>query len=280
MAELLKLNNDNYHSLQANIDYLSSSQYKAFMFGCEAAEVAKLKGEYEEPDNKAFLIGSYVHAFNEGKLSEFIANNYEKIYQKSGKKKLADFEHADLMINTLQKDEFAMFLLSQGQPEVIMTAELFGAPWKIMIDRYVPGKRWLELKTVKSVNEMYWRFNPDIERNEKVNFIENYHYGLTAALYSEIERIASGGNEWLESILLAVSKEPVPDKAAISLYSPKVPEQGVIFGEYLKEIEQNVPRILALKNGNETPRRCEVCDYCKRSKKLTGLVYWQDVGII
>ena len=40
------LNNENYYSPEANQEYMSVSQYKAFM-NCEAAAMASISGKYE-----------------------------------------------------------------------------------------------------------------------------------------------------------------------------------------------------------------------------------------
>lgn len=42
------LNNANYYSPEANKEYMSVSQYKAFM-NCEAAAMASISGKYERP---------------------------------------------------------------------------------------------------------------------------------------------------------------------------------------------------------------------------------------
>ena len=39
---MLLLTHDNYHSIAANLDYMSRSQYAGFVYECEAKEIAKL----------------------------------------------------------------------------------------------------------------------------------------------------------------------------------------------------------------------------------------------
>ena len=43
--------------------------------------------------------------------------------------------------------------------------------------------------------------------------------------------------------------------------------------EALSEVEKNVSHILALKNGEYEPVRCERCDYCKHTKVLTHSIW-------
>lgn len=49
------LNNENYYSPEANQEYMSVSQYKAFM-NCEAAAMASISGKYERPTTRALLV--------------------------------------------------------------------------------------------------------------------------------------------------------------------------------------------------------------------------------
>ena len=61
----MKLNKQNYYSNEADWQYLSVSQFKDFD-RCEAAALAKLKGEYVSiGDNTALLVGNYVHSYFE-----------------------------------------------------------------------------------------------------------------------------------------------------------------------------------------------------------------------
>ena len=42
-------------------------------------------------------------------------------------------------------------------------------------------------------------------------------------------------------------------------------------------VENNVPKIQALKNGTFKPIRCDVCDYCKHTKVLTKPILYTDL---
>lgn len=52
------LNNENYYSPEANQEYMSVSQYKAFM-NCEAAAMASISGKYERPTTRALLVTDF-----------------------------------------------------------------------------------------------------------------------------------------------------------------------------------------------------------------------------
>lgn len=134
------LTEDNYYSDIANYEYMSVSQFKDFngTYGrraCEAAALAKLKGEYTPEPNDALMIGSYVDRYFEGTLDSFKVEHPE-IFKKDGTL-LAKYQKADAMIKRAERDELFMKYMS-GEKQVIMTAEIFGVPWKIKMDSYLP----------------------------------------------------------------------------------------------------------------------------------------------
>ena len=244
---------------------MSVSQYKDFR-KCEAAALAKLEPDYKEAKSAAFLMGSYVHAWNDGTLKEF-AEQHPELYSTRGASKgqlKSDFKLANEMIKVLENDKFAMFALD-GEKEVIMTGELYGAPWKIMIDNYYPQMgRFSDLKTVA---DLYKRIF--VEGVGWCSFVEAYGYVTQMAVYSEIESQNRGG-DWLESFIVAVSKQDPPDKAVISIdYESKA--------EALNEVGEHMERILQVKHNGAKPNACGKCDYCRRNKQLTGVIPYQEL---
>ena len=268
----MNITHENYFDKSTHKQYMSVSQYKSFDInhnGCEAKALAELKGEWEEGENKAFLIGSYVHSAFESPeaFQRYIQENYDKIYQKNGKM-YADFVKADKMIETLKTDEYVMQFM-EGQHEVIMTGKLFGVDWKIMIDIYNPDiNSFFDIKTTKNIHEKQWN-----ERtNKRESFIELYDYFLQFAVYAEIERQNRGSDEYLHPHIIAVSKEEVPDKALIYLGQDFIQDK-------LLEIEITLPHIMDVKEGRVPPKRCGKCDYCKSTAKLKdiGIVHWSEI---
>lgn len=260
----MKLTRENYHSTAANIHYLSVSQFNSFL-GCEAATIAELSGEWEPEKPAAFLVGSFVHAWCEGALSEFILEHPE-CFKKDMTLK-AELKQAEEMIETLKGDPFAMHTL-QGEKEVIMTADIFGVPWKISMDVYVPGKRIVDLKTTKSIQELQW----SADHGGRVSFIEQYEYFRQVAVYSEVERLSVGSENWLDFYMVAVSKEKVPDKEVIELT-----DHDRLQVE-LAKIGAHMPRIVAVKSGRVEPFRCGRCSYCLSTKRLTRAIHYSEIG--
>lgn len=264
----LILTQENYHSLEANQEYLSHSQYLDFVNGCEAQTLAKIKGEWEEEPTAEMLVGSLLHSWNDKTIEQFKLEHPE-MYKKNGEP-YAKFLFVEEMIATLENDPFCMFVLD-GQKEVIMTAEMFGTPWKIKIDTYTEtenGRRIVDLKTTRSISELVW----SAEYWTKVSFIEAYNYFIQMAIYCEVERLFKEHAEWAEPLIVAVSKEVPPDKAVISLQDP--PRMKLVLGE----IENNIPRILAIKRGIEKPIRCERCAYCRSTKRLNKVTHYSEIG--
>jgi len=261
----MNLTKETYYSLEANNYYMSNSLYNSFV-NCEAATMAYLAGEWVEEKPTAFLVGSYVHAWAEGTLDEFMSEHPE-CFTKSGSLR-AEFKQAEKMIETLKVDPFAMHTL-QGGKEVIMTAEIDGVPWKIKPDVYVPGKRIVDLKTTRSIRELQWsQWNKG-----RVTFIEQYNYFQQVAIYLEVERINAGRSEgdWLDFYMVAVSKEKIPDKEVINLTDH---ERVMV---ELSRMMVIMPRILAIKEGRVEPFRCEACNYCRSTKRLSRALYYKEL---
>ena len=82
---------ENYYSQQANVGYMSCSQFKDFL-KCEEMALAKISGDYRFPATNAMLIGSYVDAHYEGTLDIFKAKHPE-IFKRDGTLK-SDFTKA------------------------------------------------------------------------------------------------------------------------------------------------------------------------------------------
>lgn len=247
----MTLTNKNYYSSKANWAYMSVSQYKQFR-KCEAAAMAQLKGEWEQPKTTALLVGSYVDAWFEGTLDAFREENPE-IFKKDGSLK-ADYILAESVINRVQKDELFMEYMS-GKKQTIRKAKLFGCDWKIKIDSYHPGRMIVDLKVMRSM-----------ERVMGKSFVEHWGYDLQMAVYAAVE-----GNG-LDTFLAVATKQNPIDIDVIEI--PKWRRD-----ELLAEIERDLPRILAVKAGQIEPERCGVCDYCRATKKLTEPIDFELVGL-
>ena len=249
----MKLTNENYFSPEAMREYWSVSQFKSFL-KCEACGLAEVRGEYEREETKSLLIGKYVDAYFSGEMSQFLSESGHKMLKKNGEL-LADFSHANDIIDRVKLDPLMMDFLS-GEKQVIRTAKLFGVDWKIKMDVF-NGKRIVDLKCVKDFDDIYdpgygWR-----------SWVEYWGYDIQGAVYQKVEQISSGRPEPLPFYIVAVTKEKTPDIKVM-----QIPQH--ILDAALKIVEANIDRLDLVKQGLIDPRRCEVCDYCKRTKILTA----------
>lgn len=261
------LTSENYYSTEADKEYLSVSQYKNFVGslgrpGCEAYALAKLNEEWVEnmEDSDALMVGSYVDAHFEGTLDTFKAQ-HSCMFKKDGSL-MAKYIKANEMINRCERDDLFMAYMS-GEKQVIMTADMFGAKWKIKIDSYIKDKCIVDLKTCQSITKTFYHADAG-----NMNFLHEWGYYIQGAVYQKIVEINTGKK--LPFFIAAVSKEKEPDIQVIAC------EQSFL-DEALAEVESNVPKILALKNNEINPIRCEQCDYCKHTKVLKAPIWSSDL---
>ena len=259
------LTRDNYYSREADELFVSVSQFKSYM-DCEARTFAQIRGEYVRPESQALIVGSYTHAAFDSveEFEKFNEENAKVIYNSKGKK-YAPFEQADKMIQTLRNDELAMFALT-GDKEVIMTGELFGAKWKIRVDNINLEKGYFsDLKTTKSLYDRYWS---EKYGNKYVSFAHNYGYIIQMAVYREIIRQNTG--LILEPYIVAVTKEIVPDKAIIGF-------DNEALGLELEYVKKAMPSFIEAKEGRRKYKRCDKCEYCRSTKKLSSVLNINDI---
>lgn len=255
----LTISEKNYFSPEMNKRYFSVSQFKSFM-QCEAATMAEINGEYRREPTDSQLVGSYVDAWMSCDLDGFILDHPE-VVKRDGTLK-AQFNRADEIINRINRDEVFMDYLD-GEHQKIMTAELFGYPWKIKIDSYKPGKVITDLKVMKDFDTVY------VPGEGRLSWIDAWGYDIQGAVYQRIEQIVSGRDEPLPFVLAAVTKEKTPDIELIQIPQYKLDSA-------LKIVEHNIDRFAEVKEGLTIPKRCGKCDYCKATKKITGPVIWEE----
>ena len=257
---MLKLTPQNYYSPEANWDYFSVSQVKSFM-ECPARTMAELNGEYERPVTSALLIGSYVDAYFEDTLDVF-REEHPKIFRRDGMLK-AEYAHADYMIQRAMADKIFMEHMD-GDKQAIFTGEIDGYPFKVKLDVHHPD-RIVDLKTTKNFKPVY------MPGQGRMNFIEAYHYTLQGGVYQAIEAQNRPsykkilGNLPLRKpfYIAAITKENTPDIAVVQVGQEYMDAE-------MKLLRQNLPYYDAIKQGMIEPPRCEHCEYCKLTRKLTG----------
>ena len=254
----MAVNRFNYFSENNNRKYCGSSQFKSFL-KCPARAMAVLEGRVQEEESTALLVGSYVDAWFEGTLDQFKAD-HPSLFKRDGTLK-AEYVKADEIIERVSRDELFMKYMS-GKKQVIRTGMIEDVPFKIKIDSFHKGKALVDLKVIKDFKPIW-----DEELGCKVDFIHYWGYHYQAAIYQAIE-----GNK-LPFYICAVTKENEPDLAVI-----EIPQEWI--DEAMAVIKNHISVIQAYKLGAMEADRCECCDYCKSTKKLTRVISADELTII
>lgn len=254
----MAVNRYNYFSENNNRKYCGSSQFKQFL-KCPARAMAILEGRLQEEESTALLVGSYVDAWFEGTLDQF-KEEHPNIFKRDGTLK-AEYEKANEIIARVSRDELFMKYMS-GKKQVIKTGTIEGVPFKIKIDSFHKGKALVDLKVIKDMKPIW-----DEDLGCKVDFIHYWGYHYQAAIYQAIE-----GNK-LPFYLCVVTKENEPDLAVI-----EIPQAWI--DEAMVSIKNHIGVIQAIKRGEIEADRCECCDYCKSTKKLTRVISAEELTII
>lgn len=251
----MQITQSNYYSAEADKVYWSASQIKSFLT-CEARAKAELDGLYVKPSTTALLIGSYVDCrLTEPDKFELFIRDHPEMFKKDGSIK-SDFVKAEEMIERAKSDDVFMSYLG-GEHQKIFTGELFGLPFKAKLDAYKAGQYITDLKTVKDLEPIY-------KAGEgKLNPVEYWMWDIQLSIYAALE-----GNN-LPIYLALITKQTPPDLKLVELELYK--REACL--EYLAEI---MPRLDAIKAGIIEPARCENCDYCRATRKITKPIAFDD----
>ena len=239
----LRLTQSNYYSPETDQQYFSVSQYKDFM-KCEAMAMAKLRGEYKPAMTRAMLTGSFVDSYFEGTLDLFI-NEHPAVFTQKQELR-SEFKKANEIIARINQDDTFLRFMS-GEKQRIMTFELFGYPWKMKMDSYLPGICITDLKVV-----------------QKFRTLPLWRYDLQGAVYQKGVELVTG--EQLPFYLAVATKERTIDLDIFQITQP-------VLDIALREIEQNIEHYARVKYGQEEPVYCGKCDYCKSVKEARIMNY-------
>lgn len=274
-SKTIKLTKSNYYSHDTDFQYMSFSVFKDFE-KCEAATLAKLKGDWEPTSNpEPLLVGNYVHSYFESPEAhqEFVEANKSEMISTRGKTKgqlKSSYKVADDMIKALSEDDFFNYVYMPGEKEVIVTGELFGHQWKGKIDSLCLDRGYFcDLKTVDDFHKGHW--NPELR--QKVNFVEDRGYHMQAAIYQELIKQTFGID--CQPYIFGVSKQPIPDKIAISFDG----DGQFLMQSALEKISNEQDHFWRVLMGEEPPKACGKCDYCRQGKQLAGFTEVSQIEI-
>ena len=248
----LMLTQAKYYSKKANLEYFSVSQFKDFM-KCPAMAMAKLKGEYEQEESRALILGSYVDEMLTGTREsqmKFLEENHSDLFKKNGDY-YADVIQAAETIERIKKQPLMMKYLA-GKHQVIMTGEIEGVPFKIKMDSFKKGEYIADLKYMASLR------SPNLFQP----MVKYWGYDIQAAVYQEIVRQNTGDK--LPFMFVVATKEQ-PAHLAVGEISQWNMDEA------LDVVRKHIVRFQKIKNNEIPAERCEdySCDYCTRTKVIT-----------
>lgn len=254
----MNLTSENYFSPEAQLAFMGSTQFKAFM-DCPAAAMAQIRGEYREEETTALLVGSYVDAYFEGTL-EIFRGKHPEIFKRDGSLK-SDYVQAESIIQRMERDEMFMRYMS-GQKQVIMAGEISGVPFKIKVDSFHPGKAIVDLKVMRDLEDQW---SP--EEGHRVPYWQFWRYDYQGAIYREIVRQNTG--DTLPFMIAAATKQKVT-RLQIGQIDP------ARLDYCLDIVKHETPRFAAIKRGESEAERCEQCDYCAETAVLSEIVDYRE----
>ena len=242
----------NYYSQKVNETYFSVSQFKDFM-KCPAMAMAKLKGEYEQGESRALILGSYVDEMLTGTRKsqmKFLEENHSELFKKNGDY-YADVSQAADTIERIKKQPLMMKYLD-GEHQVIMTGEIEGVLFKIKMDSYKAGEYIADLKYMASLR------SPNLFQP----MVKYWGYDLQAAVYQEIVRQNTGHK--LPFMFVVATKEQ-PAHLAVGEISQWNMDEA------LDVVRKHIVHFQKIKNNEIPTERCEDygCDYCTSTKVIT-----------
>ncbi|MCQ2602926.1 MAG: PD-(D/E)XK nuclease-like domain-containing protein, partial [Clostridia bacterium] len=204
-------------------------------------------------------VGSYVDAYFEGTLDKFIDENPE-IFKRNGELK-SDYIQAEQIIRRIEQDDLMMQYMS-GRKQVIMTGKIADVDVKIKID-FLHDDKIVDGKVRRDFESVY------VPEQGRLTFIEAWGYDLQGAVYQEIVRQNTGKK--LPFYIAGPTKEKVTDIGIFHI------SQNILDFE-LERFSELAPAYNLIKQGIIPPERCEKCDYCKSTKKLTKIIGLEELA--
>ena len=250
------LTQENYFSKEANTEYISVSQFKAFE-ECEAQALHNIEigGENEKA---AFLEGKLFENWVAGDRALFMAQHPEMISTRgatAGQLK-AEFNKVIKAAERFLEQDFFKDIINKCEKQVILTGKIEGVKVKCALDLF--DRETNSIYDIKCMKDFKEQWNK--EEKSYVPWYYIYGYVLQLAVYREIVRQNFG--EPKEIGLMAASKEEEPDLQAKSFSSELLDLE-------LEYFKNNVKRYNDIKKGIVAPTYCGECSYCKSIKQIT-----------
>ena len=253
----MNLTLENYYSKEADIEYMSVSQFKLFE-ECQAKALATILGQEDATFKESFLEGQFFEALVAGDKNLFMAKHNDEIISSRGATKGEPKSNFKKVIKSAEKfnsQEFFKEIINKCEKQVILTGEIEGIKVKCALDLF--DRQTNSIYDIKCMGD----FKEQWSKQDKIYIPWYYIYGydLQLAVYREIVRQNFG--EPKEVGLLAATKEEIPDIDALLFDSNVLSLELDYFKSKIKHYDN-------IKKGIEKPEHCGICDYCKRIKTI------------
>lgn len=253
----MKLTEQNYFSKEADLEYMSVSQFKLFE-ECEAKALATIKGQEDSISKDAFLEGQFFEALVAGDKDLFMAKHHEELISSRGTTKgelKANFKDVLNAANKFNEQKFFRDIIDKCEKQIILTGEIEGIKVKCALDLF--DRKTNSIYDIKCMSD----FKDQWSKKDKmyIPWYYQYNYDLQLAVYKEIVRQNFG--EPKEVGLIAATKEKTPDIDALSF-------DLVLLNMELDYFKSKIKHYDNIKKGIETPVACTLCSYCKEHKVI------------
>lgn len=249
------LTQQNYFSKEADMEYMSVSQYKLFK-ECGAKAKATILGQEDSTYKSAFLEGHLFEELVSGNPEQFMKEHPEIVSTRgatAGQLK-SDFQKVVKAAEKFNSQKFFREIIDRCDKQVILTGKIEGVKVKCALDLF--DKKTNSIYDIKCMKD----FKEQWSTSEKAYTPWYYTYGyvLQLAVYREIVK-QNFGAEPKQIGLIAATKEEVPDIQALRFNTDLLDLE-------LEDFKKNIKYYDAVKQGYAVPISCGCCDYCKKQK--------------
>ena len=252
----MELNNENYFSKEANIEYMSVSQYKNFL-ECPTMALALVNEQYIPETKESYLEGKLFENIVTGNEILFMSKHPEMTSSKgatAGQLK-SNFKSVKNAADKFMEQKLFMDIINKCDKQVILTGVINGV--KIRGELDLLDKETLNIYDIKCMSN----FEDVWSKKDKayIPWYYNYNYVLQLAVYQELVKQNFG--KCGETFLIAATKEKIPDVCGLEISQESL-------NMVLDEFKFYAPMFDEIKKGERKPISCNCCDYCKTIKTI------------
>lgn len=250
------LDHTNYFSKEADMEYMSVSQFKLFQ-ECEAKALATIKGQEDAISKDSFLEGQLFEELVAGDAKLFMAQHPELISTRGATAGQLKSAYSKVLVSAekFNSQQFFRNIIEKCEKQIVLIGEFCDIKVKCKLDLF--DKKTNSIYDIKCMKD----FKETWDKSEKCYkpWYYTYNYVLQLAVYREIVRQNFGEPE--EIGLIAATKEDIPDIDAKSFSSDLLDLE-------LEKFKNNIVRYNDIKQGKINPNYCGCCDYCKKIKNI------------